>query len=184
MLTIYTVQHLPSVRPEIIVGTLEDPVDLSVLPPGFRKRTRDLVLLVNDLVAKSGTSAAIYTSSIRRQKETCNILFDKTSIPIIIDERLRQIDFGPQYTGMNFDVGFRDYLNFIDKPFPQGESFTDFARRVREFLDEKSTQHREHTIITIAWKMSPAIFAHICRGISLEEGIADYANISGPFTYG
>ena len=183
MLTIYTVQHLPSPRKRIIVGTSDDPVDPSVVPL-FGKRARDLALLVNDLVAKSGTSAAAYTSSIRRQKETCEILFDKTSIPIIIDERLRQIEYGPQYTGMDFEVGKRDYLAFIDTPFPQGESFRDFARRAREFLDEKSAQHREHTIITIAWRLSPAIFAHICRGISLEEGIADNANISGPFTYG
>jgi hypothetical protein len=80
-------------------------------------------------------------------------------------------------------VGKRDYLAFIDKPFPQGESFRDFARRVREFLDEKSKQHREHTIITIGWRLSPSIFAHICRGVSLERAITDNANISGPFTY-
>jgi hypothetical protein len=42
---------------------------------------------------------------MRRQKETCEILFSDTSIPVIIDERLRRIDNGPQYTGMNFDAG-------------------------------------------------------------------------------
>ena len=120
---------------------------------------------------------------MRRRKETCDILFSNTSIPIIIDERLRQIDNCPQYTGMNFDVGKRDYLAFMGKPFPQGESFRDFAQRVREFLDEKSKQHREHTIITIGWRLSPAIFAHICRGDVLERAITDNANISGPFTY-
>jgi broad specificity phosphatase PhoE len=120
---------------------------------------------------------------MRRQKETCEILFSDTSIPIVIDERLRQIDNGPQYTGMKFDLGKQDYLKFIDKPFPQGESFRDFAHRVREFLDEKSKQHREHTVITVGWRLSPAIFAHVCRGVSLEQAITDNANISGPFTY-
>lgn len=72
----------------------------------------------------------------------------------------------------------------IDKPFPQGESFRDFAQRVREFLDEKSKEHREHTIITIGWRLSPAILAHVCRGVSLERAITDNANISGPSTYG
>jgi hypothetical protein len=28
-----------------------------------------------------------------------------------------------------------------------------------------------------------AIFAHICRGVSLERAISDNANISGPYTY-
>ncbi len=85
---------------------------------------------------------------------------------------------------MIFDLGKRDYLAFIDKPFPQGESFRDFARRVREFLDEKSKQHREHTIITIGWRLSPAIFAHICRGVSLERAINNNANISGRLLIG
>lgn len=182
MLTIYTIHHVPAARKGVILGTSDDPVDPSLRLP-FKNQTRGLVLLVSDLIAKSGTSAAVYTSSMRRQKETCEDLFSNTSIPIIIDERLRQIDNGPQYTGMNFDEGKRDYLEFIDKPFPQGESFGDFARRVREFLDEKSKQHREHTIITIGWRLSPAIFAHICRGVSLERAITDNANISGPFTY-
>lgn len=92
------------------------------------------MLLVSDLIAKSGASAAAYTSSVRRQKETCELLFGSTSIPIIIGERLRQIDNGPEYTGMNSDLGQRDYLAFIDKPFPQGESFRDFAGRVRSTL--------------------------------------------------
>ncbi|MET7338785.1 histidine phosphatase family protein [Nonomuraea sp. NPDC005650] len=130
------------------------------------------------------TSAAAYTSSMRRQKETCEILFGNTSIPIVVDERLRQIDNGPQYTGMKFGLGKRDYLAFSDKPFPKGESFRDFAGRVREFLDEKSEQHGDHTILTIGWRLSPAIFAHICRGVSLEEVIIDNANIRGPYTYG
>jgi hypothetical protein len=56
---------------------------------------------------------------MRRQKEMCEILFSNTSIPAIIDERFRLIDYGPQHTGMKFDLGKRDYLAFIDKPFPQ-----------------------------------------------------------------
>jgi len=57
------------------------------------------------------------------------------------------------------------------------------TRQGREFLDEKSKQHREHTIISIGWRLGPAIFAHICRGVSLERAITGNANISGPFTY-
>lgn len=70
--------------------------------------------------------------SMRRQKETCEILFSNTSIPIIIDERLRQIDNGPQYTGMNFDVGKRDYLAFIDKPFPKASPLETSAKSSRD----------------------------------------------------
>jgi alpha-ribazole phosphatase/probable phosphoglycerate mutase len=182
VLTIYTIHHVPSARKGVILGTSDDPIDPS-LRPLFKSQTRDLVILMSDLIAKSGTSVAAYTSSMRRQKETCEILFGNSSVPIVVDERLRQIDNGPQYTGMNFDLGKRDYLDFIDKPFPGGESFRDFAGRIREFLAEKAAQHGEHMIITIGWRLSPAIFAHVCRGVSLESAITDNANIRGPFTY-
>lgn len=183
MLTIYTIKHIPAARRGIILGTSDDPIDPSFRTSFMSRTTRDLILLLCDLTEKSGASVAVYTSSIRRQKETCEILFGNTSIPIIIDERLRQIDNGPQYTGMSWDITTQEYLNFIDKPFPQGESFRDFAQRVREFLEEKSKERREHTIITVGWRLSPAIFAHVCRGVSLERAITDNANISGPFTY-
>jgi len=181
MLTIYTIQHISTARRGILLGTLDEPVD-PTLRPRFKTQTRDLILLVDGLIAASGTSVAAYTSSMRRQKQTCEMLFADTSIPIVVDERLRQIDNG-QYTGMDVEIGKRDYLNFIDKPFPQGESFKDFASRFRDFLDEKAELHQDHTIITVGWRLSPAIFAHICRGVSLEDAITDNANIRGPFTY-
>jgi broad specificity phosphatase PhoE len=120
MLTIYTIHHVPAARKGVILGTSDDPVDPS-LRPRFKSQTRDLVRLLSDMIVKSGTSAAAYTSSMPRQKETCELLFSNTPVPIVIDERLRQVDNGPQYTGMNFDLGKQDYLGFIDKPFPGGE---------------------------------------------------------------
>lgn len=182
MLTIHSIHHVPAARKGVILGTSDDPVD-PPLKPLFKSQTRDLVGLVSHLVARCGISAAAYTSSMRRQRETCELLFADTPIPIVVDERLRQIDNGPHYTGMNFDLGKRDYLAFIDEPFPGGESFRDFAERVREFLDETVKQHGEHMVITAGWRLSPAIFAHVCRGMSLAEAITDNANIMGPFTY-
>lgn len=183
MLKIYPIHHVRSVRKGVILGRSDDPVD-PALRPQFKAQTRDLVLVVEDLIRTTGTSAAAYTSSMRRQRQTCEMLFTDTTIPVVVDERLAQIDNGPQYTGMSFELGSRDYLRFIDTPFPQGESFRDFARRTRDFLDDVLEQHRDHTVLTIGWRLSPAIFEHVCRGTSLEEAITRNATIVGPFTYG
>ena len=112
------------------------------------------------------------------------MLFGPTTIPIVVDERLRQIDNGPRYTGMSFEIGSRDYFDFVEEPFPGGESFRDFARRTREFLDDLLEQHGDHTVLTVGWRLSPAILEHVCRGTSLEEAIIANADIRGPFTYG
>lgn len=183
MLRIYPIHHVRSVRKGVILGTSDDPVD-PTLRPQFKAQTRDLVLLVEDLVRASGVSAAAYTSSMRRQRQTCEMLFAHTSIPVVVDERLRQIDNGPHYTGMSFEIGSRDYLRYVDEPFPGGESFRDFARRTREFLDDVLEQHRDHVVLTVGWRLSPAILAHVCRGTDLATAISDNPTITGPFTYG
>jgi broad specificity phosphatase PhoE len=183
MLRIYPIHHVRSARKGVILGTSDDPVD-PTLRPQFKAQTRDLVRLVEDLIRTSGSTAAAYTSSMRRQRETCEMLFGPTSIPIVVDERLRQIDNGPHYTGMRFETGSRDYLRYVDEPFPGGESFSAFARRTREFLDDVLAEHHDHVVLTIGWRLSPAILAHVCRGTSLETAIADNATITGPFAYG
>jgi hypothetical protein len=38
-------------------------------------------------------------------------------------------------------------------------------------------------MLIIGWRLSPAIFAHICRGMSMEAAIIGNANITGPFTH-
>jgi broad specificity phosphatase PhoE len=67
---------------------------------------------------------------------------------------------------------------------PGRESFTDFAQRFRDFLDENSRRHEDRVIVTVGWRLSPAILAHVCRGVSLEAAIRDNAKIDGPFTSG
>jgi len=92
------------------------------------------------------------------------MLFGHACIPIVVDERLRQIAKGPRYTGMSFDLGSRDYLDFVDERFPSGESFRDFARRTRDFLDDLLERHDDdHSVLTIGWRLSPAILDHVCR---------------------
>jgi broad specificity phosphatase PhoE len=183
VLRIHPVHHVRSARKGVILGTSDDPVD-PALRPQFAAQTRSLVRLVEDLIRTSGASAAAYTSSMLRQRQTCEMLFGDTSIPIVVDERLRQIDNGPHYTGMPFETGSRDYLRYVDEPFPGGESFADFARRTREFLDDVLAEHGDHVVLTVGWRLSPAILEHVCRGTSLATAIAGNAAITGPFTYG
>lgn len=120
---------------------------------------------------------------MRRQRETSELLFGHTELPIIIDERLRQIDNGPHYTGMDSKKAKQDYLDYIEEPFPGGESFNNFAERVKSFLDEIFAKYEQHIVITIGWRLSPAIFAHVCQGVSLKDAILNVKHIKGPFLY-
>lgn len=83
-----------------------------------------------------------YCSPLIRAQETARILLDGRDVPIITDERLREISFGP-YEGVervfehpespvyNF---FKDMTHYIP---PEGaESFEQLYGRAQSFLDE------------------------------------------------
>jgi hypothetical protein len=60
---------------------------------------------------------------------------------------------------------------------------SDTPRLYQTAIHPSQTGWNQLTILTTGWRLSPAIFAHICRGMSLEAAITDNANISGSFTY-
>ncbi|KMT20934.1 alpha-ribazole phosphatase [Clostridium cylindrosporum] len=95
----------------------------------------------------------VYTSPLKRTKETLEILLgdNQENISIYEEIRIQEIDFG-YWDAVSYDkvmLGYekeyedflRDYKNFT---FPGGESFRDFYKRCVEFLldivDPKSSE--------------------------------------------
>src|SRR5689334_22011738 len=64
---------------------------------------------------------AIYTSDLKRAKETAAIAFGR---PAISDSRLRECDYGT-WARCNVEQMEAGRLDSIDKPFPEGESYRD-----------------------------------------------------------
>jgi len=76
---------------------------------------------------------AVFCSDLKRASESAESTFGG-KFPIIPDKRLREVNYG-DFTGTKFS-GFRDSLkDFIDMPFPNGESYRDVEKRVSEFLE-------------------------------------------------
>ncbi|HRY62985.1 MAG TPA: class I tRNA ligase family protein [Patescibacteria group bacterium] len=71
----------------------------------------------------------IFCSPLKRARETAEILFGKNNLKI--DERLTEIDFG-QLTGKSWS----EADEYREAGFPGGESYSDVARRVNDFLAE------------------------------------------------
>ncbi|MEM9951998.1 MAG: histidine phosphatase family protein [Chloroflexota bacterium] len=98
----------------------------------------------------------IYSSDVRRAKDTASVLSEYTSVPIIYDKRLRERHLGLwQGLSMNemrdwykgaYDELMKDPFN---SPAPEGESRADVAVRVREIFDEiLQTEYETVGIIT------------------------------------
>lgn len=73
----------------------------------------------------------IYVSDLARAVESANILFAIRKAEIIIDEQLRECDYGYLTGKSNSQLNYKEH---IYTPFPNGESLYDVEGRMRLFL--------------------------------------------------
>lgn len=114
------------------------------------KRIKELPRLISD-----DSFEVIFPSDLKRAIDSAIIAFEKTH-RIIPDRRLREANYGDlDGTPKVFKKNMRDY---IKSPYPNGESYHDVERRVREFLEEKQSEGWDHI----------AIFGHEATQLALE----------------
>lgn len=87
----------------------------------------------------------IFTSPLRRAVRTAELVRGERNIPIIREERIREICFG-DYEGMihkgeHYNIPDPEFRNFFEHPEryqtpPNGESLAELLKRTGEFLDE------------------------------------------------
>ena len=77
----------------------------------------------------------VYCSDLLRSYKTAVIAFEGTGVPIVVDGRLREWDYG-QLSGADHKKVGRTKIKHIDTPFPDGESWRDAAKRMLDFLSD------------------------------------------------
>jgi 2,3-bisphosphoglycerate-dependent phosphoglycerate mutase len=77
--------------------------------------------------------AAVFTSDLARSVETAEIALGGTGIPVLLDWRLRECDYGLLNGMPTLDV-HSDRARYLDVPYPGGESWRQATDRVRRFL--------------------------------------------------
>lgn len=87
----------------------------------------------------------IFTSPLKRAKETAEIIKGDRGIPIFCEARIQEISFG-EYEGLcygkdGYSIPDEDFMNFFHKPqeyatAPGGESFEEIIDRTGAFLQE------------------------------------------------
>jgi len=92
--------------------------------------------------------------------------------------------------------------NYISKPYPGGESFSDSAKRYRVFLDDMLIKFNGKQILLIGHNDTYPMLRHHCDGLTLENALREniillqnlkinkledlipiYSNFTGPFNY-
>jgi 2,3-bisphosphoglycerate-dependent phosphoglycerate mutase len=116
---------------------------------------------------RGGDFAAVFTSDLYRAVETTTIAFGDTGVPILHDWRLRECDYG-RYNGTDAAVMHRDRSQYLDRAYPEGESWRQAVARVGGFLLDVPVRWDGCRILLIGHVATRWALDHVIDGVPLE----------------
>ena len=111
----------------------------------------------------------IYASPLGRAKKLADAISERTKIPVIEDDRIKEMNFG-MLEGLDFFEARKSHGDILDKLFsdydgftvPQGESSLDVKKRAMAFLDEIKEEDGACLLVT------HAMFIHTAMSYLLQ----------------
>lgn len=119
--------------------------------------------------------AAVFASDLRRAAETAEIAFEGSDIPVLLDWRLRECDYGAS-NGMPGAELHAHRERYLDQPYPGGESWRQAVDRVGRFLADVPTRWAGRRILVIGHVATRWALDHLIDGVPLSDLMAaDFA---------
>jgi 2,3-bisphosphoglycerate-dependent phosphoglycerate mutase len=119
--------------------------------------------------------SAVFCSDLARAEQTARVAFEGTSVPVLLDWRLRECDYGRR-TGMpvgELHAGRRDHL---DLPYLGGESWRQAVDRVGWFLTDLPRRWDGQRVLVVGHVATRWGLDYWLNGKPLEElADADFA---------
>lgn len=109
---------------------------------------------------------AIFCSDLQRSYKTAEIAFgDK--FPVIQDKRLRECDYG-DLTKHSADEVEPQKVAHISKSFPNGESYEQAAKRMKDFLEDLKKNYKDKRVMVIGHRATQYGLEHWINGVDLK----------------
>ena len=115
--------------------------------------------------------AAIYVSDLQRAVETVRIAFEWSEIPVILEPRLRECNYG-RLNGMPRARLDRERAAHVEEPWPGGESYRDVVERTASVLDELVARWDGSRVLVVAHSANKLALDHILLGDDLGTLVA------------
>jgi 2,3-bisphosphoglycerate-dependent phosphoglycerate mutase len=116
--------------------------------------------------------AAVFSSDLRRAVQTAEIAFAGADIPILLDWRLRECDYG-QRNGMPVADVHAIRGDFLDVPYPDGESWRQATGRMRSFSADLSPRWNGKRVLLIGHVATKWGLDHAINGVPLETLVGE-----------
>lgn len=118
----------------------------------------------------------IVVSDLRRAVETVDVAFAGISIPVVVDARLRECNYG-ELNGAPVTRLDLERADHVDRPWPGGESYADVVARTANLLDDIRAARDGQRVLLVAHSANRWALQHLLLGVALD------AAISAPFDW-
>ena len=106
---------------------------------------------------------AVFSSDLDRSVETAEIAFGESAIPVLLDWRLRECDYG-QLNGSVAAELHAHRAEHVDTPYPGGESWRQAVARVASFVADLPLRWSGQRILVIGHTAAGAASARrVCK---------------------
>jgi len=112
--------------------------------------------------------AVVYVSDLERALETVRIAFEGSAIPLRVDARLRECNYG-RLNGMPSATLEQERGNHVEVPWPQGESYLDVVSRTRDLLADIERDHDGERVLLVAHSANRWALQYLLEGRDLRE---------------
>lgn len=119
--------------------------------------------------------AAVFCSDLARAVQTADIAFGGSGIPVLIDWRLRECDYG-ELNGSPAPAMHAGRAEHLDAPYPGGESWRQAVTRIERFLADLPLRWSGQRVLVIGHVATRWGLDHYLDGVPLEQlAVADFA---------
>lgn len=112
----------------------------------------------------------VFCSDLRRAIDSANLTF-KNIVPIIIDSRLRECNYG-QYNGQASEIVEPMFEQNIIEKFSDGESCEDVKNRILDFIKFLKQNYQHKNVAIVAHKAPQLALNVILKNMSWEQAFA------------
>ena len=124
----------------------------------------------------------VFCSDLIRAVHSAELSF-KDKFPIVIDERLRECNYG-DYNGKLSEIVEPLQEKMVNTRFPNGESYEDVRARIESFLKDLKSDYEGKHIAIVAHKAPQIALDVLLKGMSWDKAFATDWRIVGKWQPG
>jgi alpha-ribazole phosphatase/probable phosphoglycerate mutase len=137
------------------------------LPGALSAQGRELAVELGRRRGDDGL-AAVFVSDLTRAVETAAVAFVDSGIPVYVDSRLRECDYG-EWNGKPVSRLAPQRRARVDVPWPGGESYREAVARMASFLSSLGESWDGQRVLVIAHSAQRWALRHLVDGVPLED---------------